>query len=69
MNEGVANLLFLLYFSKQPNPTNNMPALDINLINQLGHDLHTTSPGYMGEDEVCPWTLFLTMALTLLKGR
>lgn len=45
-----------------------MPALDINLINQLGHDLHTTSPGYMGEDEVCPWTLFLTMALTLLKG-
>ena len=45
-----------------------MPALDINLINQLGHDLHTASPGYMGEDEVCPWTLFLTMALTLLKG-
>jgi len=45
-----------------------MPALDINLINQLGHDLHTVSPGYMGEDEVCPWTLFLTMALTLLKG-
>ena len=45
-----------------------MPALDINLINQLGRDLHTVSPGYMGEDEVCPWTLFLTMALTLLKG-
>lgn len=22
----------------------------------------------MSEDEVCPWTLFLTMALTLLKG-
>lgn len=45
-----------------------MPALDINLINQLGRDLHSVSPGYMGEDEVCPWTLFLTMALTLLKG-
>lgn len=45
-----------------------MPALDINLINQLGRDLHNVSPGYMGEDEVCPWTLFLTMALTLLKG-
>ena len=23
----------------------------------------------MGEDEVCPCTLFLTMALTLLKGQ
>jgi len=45
-----------------------MPALDINLVQQLGRDLHTVSPGYMGEDEVCPWTLFLTMALTLLKG-
>jgi len=45
-----------------------MPALDINLVQQLGRDLHSVSPGYMGEDEVCPWTLFLTMALTLLKG-
>ena len=47
---------------------NIMPALDINLVQQLGRDLHSVSPGYMGEDEVCPWTLFLTMALTLLKG-
>ena len=46
-----------------------MPALDINLVQQLGRDLHSVSPGYMGEDEVCPWTLFLTMALTLLKGK
>jgi hypothetical protein len=45
-----------------------MPALDFSLIEQLGRDLHTTSPGVMSEDEVCPWTLFLTMALTLLKG-
>ena len=51
------------------NLINNMPALDINLVQQLGRDLHSVSPGYMGEDEVCPWTLFLTMALTLLKGR
>lgn len=45
-----------------------MPALDLAMIDSLGRDLHTHSPGYMGEDEVCPWTLFLTMALTLLKG-
>jgi hypothetical protein len=45
-----------------------MPALDFALIEQLGRDLHTTSPGVMSEDQVCPWTLFLTMALTLLKG-
>ena len=45
-----------------------MPAMDLALIDKLGRDLHSHSPGYMGEDEVCPWTLFLTMALTLLKG-
>ena len=45
-----------------------MPAMDLALIQSLGRDLHSHSPGYMGEDEVCPWTLFLTMALTLLKG-
>jgi len=45
-----------------------MPAMDLTLIESLGRDLHSHSPGYMGEDEVCPWTLFLTMALTLLKG-
>lgn len=45
-----------------------MPAMDLALIESLGRDLHSHSPGYMGEDEVCPWTLFLTMALTLLKG-
>jgi hypothetical protein len=45
-----------------------MPAMDLALIDKLGRDLHSHSPGYMREDEVCPWTLFLTMALTLLKG-
>merc|ERR1712061_122334 len=45
-----------------------MPAMDLALIQSLGRDLHHHSPGYIGEDEVCPWTLFLTMALTLLKG-
>jgi len=45
-----------------------MPAMDLALIQSLGRDLHSHSPGYLGEDEVCPWTLFLTMALTLLKG-
>ena len=54
--------------SKYLQELDKMPALDINLINQLGRDLHSGSPGYMGQDEVCPWTLFLTMALTLLKG-
>jgi len=42
--------------------------MDLALIQSLGRDLHSHSPGYIGEDEVCPWTLFLTMALTLLKG-
>ena len=46
-----------------------MPAMDLALIQSLGRDLHSHSPGYIGEDEVCPWTLFLTMALTLLKGQ
>lgn len=46
-----------------------MPALDLELINQLGRDLHPSPNGLMAEDEVCPWTLFLTMALTLLKGK
>jgi hypothetical protein len=45
-----------------------MPAMDLALIDKMGRDLHSHSPGYLGEDEVCPWTLFLTMALTLLKG-
>jgi len=45
-----------------------MPAMDLALIQSLGRDLHSHSPGYIGEEEVCPWTLFLTMALTLLKG-
>jgi hypothetical protein len=46
-----------------------MPALDIDMVSRLGHDLHPTSAGLMAEGEVCPWTLFLTMALTLLKGK
>ena len=46
-----------------------MPAMDLALIQSLGRDLHSHSPGYMGEDEVFPWTLFLTMALNLLKGQ
>ena len=45
-----------------------MPGLDLALIDQLGRDLHTSTPGLMSEDQICPWTLFLTMALTLLKG-
>jgi hypothetical protein len=47
-----------------------MPALDIEMVSRLGHDLHPLSNGLGGlaEGEVCPWTLFLTMALTLLKG-
>ena len=46
------------------------PALDLDLVSRLGHDLHP-HPGSngLGEGEVCPWTLFLTMALTLLKGK
>ncbi len=46
-----------------------MPALDIDMVSRLGHDLHPASTGLMSEGEVCPWTLFLTMALTLLKGK
>jgi hypothetical protein len=59
-------LLLLRYYYFQETP--KMPAMDLALIESLGRDLHSHSPGYMGEDEVCPWTLFLTMALTLLKG-
>jgi len=44
-----------------------MPALDINMIESLSRELHPTSD-LMSETEVCPWTLFLTMSLTLLKG-
>eukprot|EP00090_Calanus_glacialis_P034933 TRINITY_DN5936_c0_g1_i1.p1 TRINITY_DN5936_c0_g1~~TRINITY_DN5936_c0_g1_i1.p1 ORF type:complete len:174 (-),score=45.70 TRINITY_DN5936_c0_g1_i1:684-1205(-) len=44
-----------------------MPALDINMIQSLSRELHPTSD-LMSETEVCPWTLFLTMSLTLLKG-
>ena len=46
-----------------------MPALDLEMINNLGRELHPSPNGLMAEDEVCPWTLFLTMALTLLKGK
>lgn len=45
-----------------------MPALDLSVIDQIGRDLHPSHPGMLSEGEVCPWTLFLTMALTLLKG-
>jgi len=44
-----------------------MPALDINMIESLSRELHPTT-NLMSETEVCPWTLFLTMSLTLLKG-
>lgn len=44
-----------------------MPALDITMIENLSRALHPTS-NLMSETEVCPWTLFLTMSLTLLKG-
>jgi hypothetical protein len=44
-----------------------MPALDIHMIESLSRELHPTSD-LMSETEVCPWTLFLTMSLTLLKG-
>lgn len=46
-----------------------MPALDLSVIDQIGRDLHPSHPGMLSEGEVCPWTLFLTMALTLLKGK
>jgi hypothetical protein len=45
-----------------------MPALDINMIESLSRELHPANTGLMAETEVCPWTLFLTMSLTLLKG-
>lgn len=44
-----------------------MPALDLTMIDTLSRELHPTS-NLMSETEVCPWTLFLTMSLTLLKG-
>jgi len=44
-----------------------MPALDINMIESLSRELHPATD-LMSETEVCPWTLFLTMSLTLLKG-
>merc|ERR1711936_137360 len=53
--------------SRQP-PENRMPALDINMIESLSRELHPPHTNLMAETEVCPWTLFLTMSLTLLKG-
>jgi len=44
-----------------------MPALDISMIESLSRELHPVG-NLMSETEVCPWTLFLTMSLTLLKG-
>merc|ERR1712079_321222 len=49
-------------------PENRMPALDINMIESLSRELHPPHTNLMAETEVCPWTLFLTMSLTLLKG-
>merc|ERR1712173_10939 len=40
---------------------------DIHMIESLSRELHPTTD-LMAETEVCPWTLFLTMSLTLLKG-
>ena len=76
LTEIINCLLFPLFSSRfLPDPPQSitrrlkMPALDLDMIGRLGRDLHTTShTGLMAEDEVCPWTLFLTMALTLLKG-
>ena len=67
----ILNTVYLSFadFESQRNKKLEMPAMDLTLIESLGRDLHSHSPGYMGEDEVCPWTLFLTMALTLLKGQ
>jgi len=45
-----------------------MPALDINMIESLSRQIHPANTNLMAETEVCPWTLFLTMSLTLLKG-
>merc|ERR1712217_419828 len=50
-------------------PENRMPALDINMIESLSRELHPPHTNLMAETEVCPWTLFLTMSLTLLKGQ
>lgn len=38
------------------------------MIDTLSRELHPVNTGLMQETEVCPWTLFLTMSLTLLKG-
>jgi len=54
----------LIHFYKRE----KMPALDISMIETLGRELHPPHTGLMSEAEVCPWTLFLTMSLTLLKG-
>jgi len=47
------------------------PSLDLDLVQQLGRDIHShgnSINSVMSEEEVCPWTLFLTLTLTLLKG-
>merc|ERR1719412_2442902 len=38
------------------------------MIESLSRELHPPHTNLMAETEVCPWTLFLTMSLTLLKG-
>merc|ERR1719431_1319241 len=37
------------------------------MINMLSREIHPHS-GLLSETEVCPWTLLLTMSLSLLKG-
>merc|ERR1712025_453776 len=37
-------------------------------IESLSRQIHPANTNLMAETEVCPWTLFLTMGLTLLKG-
>jgi len=47
------------------------PGLDLDMAQKLGRELHSHGGGpnsVMTEGEVCPWTLFLTLTLTLLKG-
>ena len=48
------------------------PGLDLDMAQKLGRELHSHGVGgpnsVMTEGEVCPWTLFLTLTLTLLKG-
>merc|ERR1711971_953947 len=39
-----------------------------NMIESLSRELHPPHTNLVAETEVCPWTLFLTMSLTLLKG-